>query len=422
VRKDGFIQQKRPKYTKYQKPYVYAFYPVAEKFCPQSPKLITKMIIDFIGVCLPDTRILHHESHKINESVETLDVKWCRFSSDDQWVVGQRTDNLLILLHVETGQSKELGVGLRIYDTRNVFLFASDNQQIIFATTDKTIEIINVTTGVHVRSIDHGDDVRYISLSTDDKLILTGGLFPNKVWDRETGKCLRNFAHWIYDCDIVIHWSITGQFCNKNEDVISYPYYGTLTYIRIWSIRWPWWGGRKLHHNDRINTYQLSADQTLLVSGSDDKTVCVWQLPNGKKCQTFRNHTGAVEVCSFVRNDTQVVSMDSANNVYIWRVTDGNIIHSIHNYPAFTNNFNRSYWIASKNSECIIVHTVLNLRVKSNFLDIESGSEIFQSDQSNDENTCIEDVSSDGRFMIVRYWYDYGQKRRTELRDVQSIK
>jgi len=114
--------------------------------------------------------------------------------------------------------------------------------------------------------------------------------------------------------------------------------------------------------------------------------------------------------------------MDSANNVYIWRVTDGNIIHSIHNYPAFTNNFNRSYWIASKNSECIIVHTVLNLRVKSNFLDIESGSEIFQSDQSNDENTCIEDVSSDGRFMIVRYWYDYGQKRRTELRDVQSIK
>jgi len=411
VQKDGFTQQKRTKYTKYQKPYVYAFYPVAQKFCPQSPKVITKMIIDFIGVCLSDTRILRH--------ISQVSLLWCRFSSDDQWVVGQRVDHRLILWHVETGQSKELEVR-RMY-SENTVRFTSDNQQIVFVTMYKrpwkTIEIIHVTTGSHVRSIDLEDDVNYISLSTDDKFILPKGrsLYHVQVWDRETGLCIRTFASWFLDRGMFA-W---GKFCNNNRDIISCTYYDT--FIRIRNIRWPWWGMRKLYHNDRINTCQLSADQTLLVSGSDDQTACVWHLPKGKKCQTFRHHATIVINCYFVLNDTQVVSMDSASNLYIWRVTDGSIIHSFRQTFDMVHPFARSYWIANKNIEYIIVKNKRENKLK--LLNIESGNEILQTNNSsNNYETRIGDVSSDGRFMIVEYWNDDDKQHWVELRDVQLMK
>jgi len=429
VQRDDIVEETRKNFTKIQKQYVYAFYPVAKKFCPRNPKLITRMVIEFIGVCLPDDRMLRNESFRTDKSFgeKNRRVCGCRLSPDDQWVIGWRADNVLILWHVETGQSKSLG---RVQlNPEKTIVFTSDSHQIIFASDHRTVKIVTVTTGTLVHSLIHWSKTHYyfsrgplnISLSTDDQLILSTGYYDPvmQLWNRESGLCIREFFKTFWNSK-GITW---GQFCNKNQHIVctySGPWGSEGTpFIRVWSVRGKL--VRKLHHHTNVmNMCQVSTDQTHLVSASEDKTVCVLQLSNGTKRQTYRGHVVAVKSCCFLLKDTHVVSMDRAHCLHIWRVADGSTIHSFHHYHYEYVPLTRSYWISSKNIECIIVGAFDR---KSTLLDIESGNEVCQiSEVYRNSKKWIEDVSLDGRFMTTNYYTDYGDTKSIELCDVQLIK
>ena len=59
-------------------------------------------------------------------------------------------------------------------------------------------------------------------------------------------------------------------------------------------------GGKCLHtlvgHEDGVNCSAFSKDGTLIVSGSDDKTIRVWNVDTGECILTLKGHTGIVTV------------------------------------------------------------------------------------------------------------------------------
>ena len=61
-------------------------------------------------------------------------------------------------------------------------------------------------------------------------------------------------------------------------------------------------------HENAVRCTALSNDDTLLVSGSDDKTIKVWDVRNGQHIRTLSGHKNNVMGCCLTYDDRFVIS------------------------------------------------------------------------------------------------------------------
>lgn len=73
-------------------------------------------------------------------------------------------------------------------------------------------------------------------------------------------------------------------------------------------------------HSDRINAVNFNADASLLVSGSDDKTVAIWELPEGRFFRRFEGHELRIAAVQFSPTSEFVVSASPDGSVRCWDV------------------------------------------------------------------------------------------------------
>jgi WD40 repeat protein len=61
-------------------------------------------------------------------------------------------------------------------------------------------------------------------------------------------------------------------------------------------------------HTDRVQSVAFSSDGRLLASGSDDKTIQLWDPATGTLQQTLKGHTGRVKSVAFSPNGRLLAS------------------------------------------------------------------------------------------------------------------
>lgn len=83
------------------------------------------------------------------------------------------------------------------------------------------------------------------------------------------------------------------------------------------------------NHKGWIQTLTISYDGELLVTGSQDKTICLWelnQLKSGKAPRLIRSLTGhrarVTDVC-FAPDDSTIVSSSLDETMRLWNVETG---------------------------------------------------------------------------------------------------
>jgi dipeptidyl aminopeptidase/acylaminoacyl peptidase len=76
-------------------------------------------------------------------------------------------------------------------------------------------------------------------------------------------------------------------------------------------------------HTNLVRCIALSPDGKTLVSGSDDLTVRVWDLPAGKVRTTLRGHQGRVEFVALTSDAKTVVSADRDGVIKVWDADAG---------------------------------------------------------------------------------------------------
>ncbi|KAJ7213360.1 hypothetical protein C8J57DRAFT_1602078, partial [Mycena rebaudengoi] len=76
-------------------------------------------------------------------------------------------------------------------------------------------------------------------------------------------------------------------------------------------------------HSDGVNSVTFSPDGTRIVSGSDDKTVQIWDATTGTEVTKMEGHSYIVKSVAFSPDGTRVVSGSSDNSVRIWDATTG---------------------------------------------------------------------------------------------------
>lgn len=87
--------------------------------------------------------------------------------------------------------------------------------------------------------------------------------------------------------------------------------------------------GTTLHiykgHNNEVRDVAWSRDGTRIASGSDDKTVQVWDATTGKLIHTYSNHTSFVRAVTWSPDSKRIASGGNDKTVQVWDVLTGNI-------------------------------------------------------------------------------------------------
>src|SRR5262249_55070120 len=78
-------------------------------------------------------------------------------------------------------------------------------------------------------------------------------------------------------------------------------------------------------HAKRINCLVFSLDGQQLASGSDDKTIALWDAVNGKRLRSLQAHTDSVDCLAFLPGSNGLPSGSSIDDksIRIWDINTG---------------------------------------------------------------------------------------------------
>ena len=82
-------------------------------------------------------------------------------------------------------------------------------------------------------------------------------------------------------------------------------------------------------HTGWVRCVTFSSDGTLLVSGSGDETVKLWDVQTGGVIKTFHGHTSIVYSVSISSNHTTIASGSDDNTIRLWDIQAGECCHII---------------------------------------------------------------------------------------------
>jgi WD40 repeat protein len=82
-------------------------------------------------------------------------------------------------------------------------------------------------------------------------------------------------------------------------------------------------------HANRINWLQMTPDQQFLLSGSQDQTVRIWQMPKGRLLATLKGFGGSVTHGVLRPGGQLLATGNAAGRIAIWRIPDGELLFEI---------------------------------------------------------------------------------------------
>jgi WD40 repeat protein len=76
-------------------------------------------------------------------------------------------------------------------------------------------------------------------------------------------------------------------------------------------------------HTDWVCSVAFAPDGQLLASGSDDKTIKLWEVASGWELRTLSGHTNEVHAVAFAPNGQLLASGSRDNTIKLWEVASG---------------------------------------------------------------------------------------------------
>ena len=79
-------------------------------------------------------------------------------------------------------------------------------------------------------------------------------------------------------------------------------------------------------HQAGVHHAAFSPDGKMIVTGSNDGTVRLWETTTGKPIKTLKGHEGNVWHVGFSPDGKQVISASWDNTVRVWEVENGEVV------------------------------------------------------------------------------------------------
>ncbi|MYA70537.1 WD40 repeat domain-containing protein [Candidatus Poribacteria bacterium] len=258
------------------------------------------------------------------------DVYSARFSKDGEQLVSASSDGSLHVWDVETGlyqQSLALGAPT---DLVSVLTFSEDSKYL--ASGDKFEERIRVwdaenATQDAILTPGQGDPlnpIRDLTVSPGIKKLAGSSLQGTiQVWDAATLEQLSIVPTGRIIRLLPLVFSPDGKFLtgSSGENLISNK-------IELWQTDF----GDHLFtlegHTHRVSAYIFSPDSKILASGGDDAAIVLWDVKTGNQLANLTGHTKSISALTF-SPDGKTLASGANDEIRLWDVNTGTLMSNL---------------------------------------------------------------------------------------------
>ncbi|MBD2097498.1 serine/threonine protein kinase [Trichocoleus sp. FACHB-591] len=99
--------------------------------------------------------------------------------------------------------------------------------------------------------------------------------------------------------------------------------------VKIWDLTTGQLSQTLLGHEHWVRSVAISPDGELVASASNDKTVKIWQLSTGKLLQTLSGHSDWVRAVTFSPDSQYLASGSQDKSIKLWQVATGQLLQTL---------------------------------------------------------------------------------------------
>ncbi|MEQ9358613.1 WD40 domain-containing protein [Coleofasciculus chthonoplastes] len=231
------------------------------------------------------------------------------FSPDGKWIVSGSKDNTLKLWRIEGKERQAVATFTGHNKPVTSVSFSPNSQLIVSGSEDKTVKLWKLD-GQEVDTFKHDKKVNSVSFSPNGQLIASASDDETvKLWSQD-GKLIKTLNHgssvnqvvFSPDSQIIIsqldqslfswrqdgflikkyNYNYFGEISDSNQKIFAFsdPFYSNTKYVTLL----PFFNEKKAKfrlikgHKNKVSSIDLSPDAKMLVSGSEDNTVKLWDV------------------------------------------------------------------------------------------------------------------------------------------------
>jgi WD40 repeat protein len=249
----------------------------------------------------------------------------------------------------------------------SIALFA-DGRRALSGSRDTTLRLWNVETGGELRRFDgHSDVVNAVALLPDGRRVLTGSGKTLRLWDVETGECLRTDTlisgvrtlkmlpdgrralvacptlfnepdMWLWHMDVPDVRPLTTV--RSTFAMAPLPDGRRVLFASVGMTLWDLESGETLQHFKGhrlfVNSLALLPDGRRALSASDDRTLRIWDLGTGAELHLLEGHRHNVEAVALLSDGRRAVSGSADSTLRLWDLETGQILSVLENFSSVT--------------------------------------------------------------------------------------
>ena len=207
-------------------------------------------------------------------------------------------------------------------DIKKIYSLAFNNKEILasasYNDTDNSIKLWNLQTGFWKKLDGHTKKPYSVAFNQDGILASGSRDHTIKLWDVETGECLKTMTDHkglVYCVDFSPNNIVLASGSKDNT-------------IKLWDIKRHLCTKTLTGHTDMVYAVAFNSDGGMLASGGRDNTLKLWNTDTGKCIKTLTGHTGTVSSVCFNKNGL-LASGCADKTVRLWNTDIGECVNSL---------------------------------------------------------------------------------------------